>query len=239
MCSVARPSALGFDATAFLCRRWGVAAAIAPAARGVMVRDPPDSRTGTMASSASRAWKCPREILDGKAEVKVGFSAGKAPAVIPTPPGLQQLQERMRAELDAVRTLYRKAMLLCRGGAGTSSAGAVPTTKGNERFSVARLQRKAPLEAAAKRRKESPLKLATEAAAHQKMTKEQVKQLGPVKRAAPPPNAKEDAEMRRRMEEMAREREESRRLVLAMEMVVLPDETVYRHELEELGIASF
>ncbi|CAN6342109.1 unnamed protein product [Urochloa humidicola] len=60
-----------------------------------------------------------------------------------------------------------------------------------------------------------------------------------MKRAAPPPSAKEDAEIRRRMEEMAREREESCRLVLAMENTALPDETVYQHELEELGIAPY
>ncbi|CAN6360209.1 unnamed protein product [Urochloa humidicola] len=77
-----------------------------------------------------------------------------------------------------------------------------------------------------------------DAAAYQ-MKKEHVKQLGPVKRAAPPPSSKEDVEMQRRMEETAREREECRRLVLAMEMAALPDETVYRHELEELGIAPF
>ncbi|CAN6346927.1 unnamed protein product [Urochloa humidicola] len=229
MCSVAaRPSALGFDAAVFLDRRRGVAA-VAPTA------------AGALASSAVCTQKRARDSsIDVKAEIREGFAAGKAPAVVPTPPEQQRLQERMRAELDAVRALHRKAVLLCRDGAGTSSgADAVPTAKGNARLSGPSPRREAPLEAAVKRRKaNSSEESATEAAAHQ-MKMEHVKQLGPVKRAAPPPSAKEDAEMRRRMEETAREREEWRRLVLTMEMAALPDETVYWHELEELGIAPF
>ncbi|CAN6351085.1 unnamed protein product [Urochloa humidicola] len=226
MCSLARPSALGcFDAAAFLDRRRGVSA-VAPAACGVMAREPPPPRrAGAGASSAARTQKRARACLDdGKAGVGVTSAAGKAPVVVPAPPGQQRLQQRMRAELDAVRALHRKAVLLCRGGAGRSGAG---TAKGDAR-------REAPLEAAAKRRKASPPESATEAAARQK--KEQVKQ----QQAAPAPSAKEDAQKKKReMEEMAREREECRRLVLAMEMAALPDETVYRHELEELGITPF
>ncbi|CAN6337675.1 unnamed protein product [Urochloa humidicola] len=216
MCSLARPSALGCsDAAAFLDRRRGVSA-VAPALCGVMAREPP-------------AQKRARDGFEGLIGAREAFAgAGKVP-VVPALPGQQRLQERMRAELDAVRALHRKAVLLCRGGAGRSGAGAA---KGDAR-------REAPLEAAAKRRKASPPESATEAAANQK--KEQVKQqqASPVPRPAAP-SAKEDAQKKKReMEEMAREREECRRLLLAMEMAALPDETVYRHELEELGIAPF
>ncbi|CAL4908075.1 unnamed protein product [Urochloa decumbens] len=233
MCSLARPSALGcFDAAAFLDRRRGVCAAIAPAACSVMAREPPSRRAGAEASSAARNQKRARDGFEGKIGAREAFAADEVP-VVPAPSGQQRLEERMRVELDAVRALHRKTVLLCRSGAGRSGAGAAPVAKGDAR-------REAPLEAAAKRRKPSPLESAAEAAAHQKK-EGQVKQLGLVKRAAPPPSAaKEDAEKkRRRMEEMAREREEFRRLVVAMEKAALPDETVYRHDLEELGIAPF
>ncbi|CAL4908078.1 unnamed protein product [Urochloa decumbens] len=215
MCSLARPSALGcFDAAAFLDRRRGVCAAVPPVACGVMAQEPPARRVGAVASSAARTQKRARDGFEGKIRAREAFAAGEVP-VVPAPSEQQRLQERMRAELDAVRALHRKAVLLCRGGAGSA-----PAAKADAR-------REAPLEEAA--------------AAHQKKTKEQVKQLGPLKRAAPPPSAaKEDAEKKRRqMEEMVHEREEFRRLVLAMEMAALPDETVYRHELEELGIAPY
>ncbi|CAL4900635.1 unnamed protein product [Urochloa decumbens] len=225
MCSLARPtSALGcFDAaTAFLDRRRGVVAAVAPAARGVMARNP--------VASSTRPHKRARDSLDGKAEIKEGSAAGEASVVVPAPSGQQRLQERMRAELDAVRALHRKAVLLCRGGAGAASAA-----KGDARLSGTGPRQ----EAAVKRRRANPSEeSATEAAAQQK--KGQLKQQAPAPRPAPPPSAKEDAEKkRRRMEEMAREREEFRRLVRAMQKAALPDETVYRHELEELGIAPF
>ncbi|CAL4893430.1 unnamed protein product [Urochloa decumbens] len=234
MCSLARPSALGFDAAAFLHRRRGVAA-VAPAACGVMARELPARRAGAVGSSAARNEKRACGSLDGKAVVRVGSAAGEAPVVVPAPPGQQRLQERMRVELDAVRALHRKAVLLCRGDASRSGgAGAALAAKGDARREVL-------LEAAAKRRRGSPPESAAEVAAYQKKKKEQVKQLGPVKRAAPPPSAaKEDAEKkRRRVEEMAREREEFRRLVLAMGKAALPDETVYPRDLEELGIAPY
>ncbi|PVH62422.1 hypothetical protein PAHAL_3G288800 [Panicum hallii] len=131
----------------------------------------------------------------------------------------------MRAELDAVRALHRKAVLLCRGAAGRSGGGA--------RFSAAGSGR----EAAAKRSETCPSKSATTEAAHQK---ESVKQpQAPVQRAAAPPSAaKEDVRKRRRVDdEIARAREECRQQVLEAERTALPDETVYPHELAELGIA--
>ncbi|RLM99553.1 hypothetical protein C2845_PM06G22460 [Panicum miliaceum] len=213
MCSLAPPAAVGFDATAFPDRRLGVAA-VAPAT-GVMAREP-SRRVGAEASSA-RALKRARDGSDGKTGAGEVFAAGEVPAV--PAPGQQRLQERMRAELDAVRALHRKAVLLCRGAAGRSGGGA--------RFSAAGSGR----EAAAKRSETCPSKSATTEAAHQK---EPVKQpQAPVQRAA-----KEDVRKRRRVDdEIARAREECRQQVLEAERTALPDETVYPHELAELGIA--
>ncbi|CAN6337678.1 unnamed protein product [Urochloa humidicola] len=220
MCSLARPSALGCSDATY--RR-----------RGVMAREPPPRLVGAIVSSAARNQKRARDSLDGKA------AGAPAPAL----PGQQRLQERMKAELDAVRALHRKAVLLCRGGSGRSGAG-----KGDARFSAAAgPRREAPSEAAAKRRKTSPTTKPAAEAAHRIRP---VKPQPPSKRAAAGPplpernteKAKDAEERRRRMEEaeeMARAREECRRQMLAMEMAALPDETVYPHELEELGIAPF
>ncbi|CAN6351092.1 unnamed protein product [Urochloa humidicola] len=230
MCSLARPSTLGCSDATY--RR-----------RGVMAREPPPRLVGAIVSSAARTQKRARDSLDGKA------AGAPAPAL----PGQQRLQERMKAELDAVRALHRKAVLLCRGGAGRSGAGAATVGKGDARFSAAAGRpgppREAPSEAAAKRRKTSPRmkQPATEASPRIRPVKQQQP---PSKRAPaslPLPerkieNAKEAEERRRRMEEaeeMARAREECRRQMLAMEMAALPDETVYPHVLEELGIAPF
>ncbi|CAL4908067.1 unnamed protein product [Urochloa decumbens] len=250
MCSLARPSsALGcFDAAAFLDRRRGVAA-VAPVACGVMAREPPVRRAGAEASSAARTQKRARDSLDGKAGVRKGVAAGEVSVGAPAPSGQQRLQERMRAELDAVRALHRKAVLLCRGGAGTSGGGgAPPAAKGDAR-------REAPLEAAAKRRKASPpgsaaeaspLKRAPEAAQQSRETVKEQQQRPVVQRATPLPTKPSAANpldkareilKRRRLEEMAQAREKFRQEVLEMEKAAMPDETVYPRDLQELGIA--
>ncbi|CAL4900624.1 unnamed protein product [Urochloa decumbens] len=200
----------------------------------VMAREPAGSRVGgEVASSARTQLKRARDSLEGKTTTGGrGGSAAGVVSVVAHTPGQRRLQERMKAELDAVRALHRKAVLLCRGG-----AGAAPAAKGGARLSGAEPRREA---APTKRRRANPSEeSATEAAAQQK--KGQVKkQQAPAPRSAPPPSAKEDAQKKKReMEEMARAREEFRRLVLAMEKAALPDETVYRQELEELGIAPF
>ncbi|CAL4893428.1 unnamed protein product [Urochloa decumbens] len=196
----------------------------------VMARESAGRRVGgEVASSTRTQLKRARDSLEGKTTTggRDGSAAGVVSGVAHTP-GQRRLQERMKAELDAVRALHRKAVLLCRGG-----AGAAPAAKGGARLSGAEPRREA---APTKRRRANPSEeSATEAAAQQK--KGQVKkQQAP----APPPSAKEDVQKKKReMEEMARAREEFRRLVLAMEKAALPDETVYRQELEELGIAPF
>ncbi|CAN6351094.1 unnamed protein product [Urochloa humidicola] len=150
MCSLARPSALGSNAASFLGRR-----------RGVMAREP--------VASSVRPQKRARDSLDGKTGVRVGFAG------VPALPGQKRLQERMRAELDAVRALHRKAVLLCRGGAGGSGTG-----KGDARFSAAAgPRREAPSEAAAKRRKTSASPTTTPAA-------EAAHRIRPVKPQQPP-----------------------------------------------------
>ncbi|KAG2627736.1 hypothetical protein PVAP13_3KG262318 [Panicum virgatum] len=221
MCSLAPPAALGFDATAFPDRRRGVAAAAAaPAGCGAMARGQA-RRVGAAASSAARAQnqkKRTRDGSDGKTGAGEGFAAAGGVPAVPAP-GQQRLQERMRAELDAVRALRRKAVLLCRGAANSGAA----------RFSAAGLRR----EAAAKRSETCPSKpAAATQTAHQKEPAVK-QQKAPVQRAA-----KEDARKRRRVDyEIARAREECRQQVLEAERTALPDETVYPHELEELGIA--
>ncbi|CAL4893425.1 unnamed protein product [Urochloa decumbens] len=198
---------------------------------GVMAREQASRRVGgEVASSARTQLKRARDSLEGKTTTggRGGFAA------VAHTPGQRRLQERMKAELDAVRALHRKAVLLCRGG----GAGAAPAAKGDARLSGAEPRREA---AAAKRRRANPSEeSATEAAAQQKKGQLKQQQQAPAPRPAPPPSAKEDAQKKKReMEEMARAREEFRRLVLAMEKATLPDETVYRHELQELGIAPF
>ena len=129
-------------------------------------------------------------------------------------------------------------MLLCRGagrsGAARFSAAAgsrrdAAAAEGDARFSAAGLRR----EAAAKRSETCPSKLAATEAAHHQKEPAVKQQQAPVPRAA-----KEDARKRRRVDdEIARAREECRQQVLEAERTALPDETVYPHELAELGIA--
>lgn len=231
MCSLARPSALGFDATAFLDRRRGVAAA-APVACSVMAREPARRAGAETSSSAARTQlKRARESMDDGTVAAKKSTAGEVMSVIPAR-GHQRLQERMREELDAVRVLHKRAFLLCRD-AGRSGA-----VKGAARFSAAGLRREKPTEVAAKKRKTSSLESGrTELEHHKEAMKLQKR---PVQRAAPP-SAKEDAQKRRQMEveEIARAREECRQQVLEVERAALPDETVYPQDLEELGIAPF
>ncbi|PVH62423.1 hypothetical protein PAHAL_3G288900 [Panicum hallii] len=211
--SLAPCAAVCFDSTAFLDRRRGSRMAC-----------------GVMAGEPARTQKRARDSLDGKTCLRDSFAAGKA-SVVPAP-GQQRLQERMKAELEAVRELHKKAVLLCRG-AGRS--GAAPAAKGDARFSTAGPRREASLEAAAKRRKME--------VAHQ--IKKPVKQQPRVQRATAPrlqerktKKTDEEVQRTRRMEEIARAREECRRQVLEMEMAALPDETIYPQDLEELGIAD-
>ncbi|CAN6328348.1 unnamed protein product [Urochloa humidicola] len=200
-------------------------------------------RVGGGDASSARTQKPAREsLLEGKAARGRGSFAASEASVIVDTPGQRRLQERMKAELEAVRDLHRKALLLRRRG------GAAPAGKGDARLPSAGPRREAPSEAAAKRRT-SPTK-PTPAVAHQiKSAKQQQQHLSQrAVAAAPVPERriektkKEVEERRRRMEEeeeIARAREEWRRLVSAMEMAALPDETVYPHELEELGIAPY
>jgi hypothetical protein len=209
-----------------------------------MAREPA-RRVGAEAPSArDQNQKRARDGSDGKTGAGEGFfAAGGVPAV--PAPGQQNLQERMRAELDAVRALHRKAVLLCRGdgrsGAARFSAAiprrdAAAAAKGDAWFSAAVGPRR---EAAAKRSETCPSKPgATEAAHHQKEPAVKQQQAPVPHAAAPPSAAKEDARKRRRVDdEIARAREECRQQVLEAERTALPDETVYPHELEELGIA--
>ncbi|OEL14175.1 hypothetical protein BAE44_0024806 [Dichanthelium oligosanthes] len=233
MCSVAPPAALGFDATAFLDQRRGVAA-VAPVACGVMARKPV-RRVGAVASSTQ---KRSRDGFDGKIRDREGFAAGEV-SVIPAP-GQQRLQERMMAELDAIRVLHRKAVLLSGGAARASKS------KHDARFLAAGTRTVvAPTEVAAKRKMMSPSKPAPEAV---KQTTEPAKQQQqrPVKRATPPPTKRLVAKpvdkaleilKRRRLEKIAQARERCREEVLEMERTALPDETVYPQDLQELGIA--
>ncbi|CAL4908066.1 unnamed protein product [Urochloa decumbens] len=216
---------------------------------GVMAREPAGRRVGgELASSAARtSQKRARDSLEGKTtRGRDGSAAAGEVSVVVHTQGQRRLQERMKAELEAVRDLHRKAVLLCRGGGG---AGAAPVAKGGARFSAAGLRRKAPSEAAAaaKRRKTSPTTKSTAEAAHRIIPAKQQLQPPSQRAAVPAPlperkieKSKEEVqERRRRMEELAPERKEFRRLVLAMEKAALPDETVYPRELEELGIAPF
>ncbi|CAL4889728.1 unnamed protein product [Urochloa decumbens] len=208
-------------------------------------------------ASSTRPQKHAHDSLDRKAEIKEAASTGWLRSRRALPParrpssslrrwGQQRLEQRMRAELDAVRTLHRKAVLLCRGG-----GAAVPDSKGDARFSAAAGPRREALsDAAAKRSKTSPMTKPAARAAHRiRPVKQQQQQLPSQRVVAATPlrerkikKTTKDVEERRRRkeeEEIARAREECRRLVLAMEKSALLDETVYRHELEELGIAPF
>ena len=221
MCSLAPPAAPGFHAAA-------------PAGCGVMAREPARRVRAEAPSARAQNLKRARDGSDGKTGAGEGFFAAGVPA-----PGQQRLQERMRAELDAVRALHRKAVLLCRGdgrsgAARFSSAGprrdAAAAAKGDARFSAAVGPRR---EAAAKRSETCPSKPAAKEAAHHQKEPAVKQQQAPVPRAA-----KEDARKRRRVDdEIARAREECRQQVLEAERTALPDETVYPHELAELGIA--
>ena len=191
MCSLAPPAAPGFHAAA-------------PAGCGVMAREPARHVGAEAPSARAQNLKRARDGSDGKTGAEEGFfAAGGVPAV--PAPGQQRLQERMRAELDAVRALRRKAVLLCRGAASSGAA----------RFSAAGLRR----EAAAKRSETCPSKpAAATQTAHQKEPAVK-QQKAPVQRAAAAPSAaKEDARKRRRVDdEIARAREEGRQQVLEAE----------------------
>jgi len=199
-----------------------------------MAREPARRVRAEAPSARAQNLKRARDGSDGKTGAGEGFFAAGVPA-----PGQHRLQERMRAELDAVRALHRKAVLLCRGdgrsgAARFSSAGprrdAAAAAKGDARFSAAVGPRR---EAAAKRSETCPSKPAAKEAAHHQKEPAVKQQQAPVPRAA-----KEDARKRRRVDdEIARAREECRQQVLEAERTALPDETVYPHELEELGIA--
>ncbi|CAN6245465.1 unnamed protein product [Urochloa humidicola] len=221
MCSLAPPTALGLDfhdARAPLGRRRRVA----PAACGAMAREPV-RRAGAAVSFAAPTQKRSRE----------------APAPVAPALGQQRrLQERMREELDAIRVLHKKAMLLSRGAIAASRS---------KDAAAAGARSAAPMQAAAKMTKTLPLKRAPEAAALQSMETVKQHQKRPVvQRATPSPTMSSAAEpldkareilKRRRLEEIARARESCRQEVLEMERTALPDETIHPRDLLELGIA--
>nr|CAB3461552.1 unnamed protein product [Digitaria exilis] len=243
MCSIA--PALGFDAAAAsLHQRRGVAA-VAPAACGVMPRKPV-LRVGAAVSSAPTK-KRSRDGFDGEIGQGEGLAGVKVSAIPAPGKGQKRLEERMSAELDAIRVLHRKAVLLCRGAA--RSGAAAPAAKGDAKFSAAGLRRREPLEAEAKRKKTSLSKPTPDA---KKQSTEAVKQKQqhrcPIQRATPPPTttmrsvAKAvdkagEIEKTRLLEEIAVAREKCRQEVLEIERTALPDETIYPRDLEELGIA--
>ncbi|CAN6297841.1 unnamed protein product [Urochloa humidicola] len=213
MCSLAPPTALGLDfhaARASLGRR----RRDAPAACGAMAREAV-CRAGAAVPFAAPTQKRSRE----------------APAPVAPAPGQQRpLQERMREELDAIRVLHRKAMLLA------------SMSKDDARFSAAGARPVAPVEAAAKRRKASPLVRVPEAA--RQSTEPVKKQV--VQGATPAPTNNSLATKldkareilkRRRMEELAQARKKFRQKLLEMERAALPDQTIYPRDLQELGIA--
>ncbi|CAN6309418.1 unnamed protein product [Urochloa humidicola] len=198
MVSLAPPSALGLDfhaARASLGRR----RCVAPAACGAMAREPV-RRAGAPVTLAEPTQKRSRE----------------APAPVAPAPGYQRrLQERMREELDAIRVLHRKAVLLA------------SRSKDDARFSAAGARPVAPVEAAAKRRKASPLEVARQST---EPVKKQVVQ------GATPVPTKNSLATKRRMEEIAQAKEKFRQEMLEMEKAALPDETIYPRDLQELGI---
>ncbi|CAL5094809.1 unnamed protein product [Urochloa decumbens] len=203
MCSrvLAPPTALGlgFNGAAAGARAsLGRHHRVAPAACGAMAREPV-RRGGAPVSSAVPTQKRSRE----------------AP-VVPAPGQQKRLEERMREELDAIRVLHKKALLLSKDDA-TSGA-------------------------AAKRRKASPLKQSTELEKKQQQQRPVVQRATPLPTESEPSVAKlldkaREILERRRLEEMAQAREKFRQEVLEMERAALPDETVYPRDLLELGIA--
>ncbi|KAF8765705.1 hypothetical protein HU200_008206 [Digitaria exilis] len=233
MCSLAPSAPRGLDATAFLDRRRGVVAAVAPAACGVMARDP-IRRVGAVVSSAAPTKKRARNGFDGNiGERDLGLVAGKVSVSVISVQGQQRLQERMRAELDAIRVLHRKAVALCGGAAAT---------KDETRFSVAGSRSEAPMEeAAAKRRKTSLSKQSTTKPVKKQQQHPVVQQRAmpaPTKGfVAKPVDKAREIEKRRRLDEIAQARERCRQEVLEIERTALPDETIYPRDLEELGIA--
>lgn len=223
MCSVAPPTALclDFGATTAGARTSRNLRRGAPVTCGVMARGPV-RRLGVVVSSAP-THKRSRDGFDGKASA--------IPAL-----GQQRLQERMRAELDAIRVLQRKAVILSRSVATSS--------KSNEgaRFAATGAGSVAPMEVAVKRRKTSPLKPASQAAQQRTGPATKKQQHPLVENATPPPTklsmAKpvDKARERRLLEEIAQAREKCRQEVLEMERAALPDETIYPQDLQELGI---
>ncbi|OEL14176.1 hypothetical protein BAE44_0024807 [Dichanthelium oligosanthes] len=229
-----------------------------------MAREPVRRVVGAVASSAPHTRKRSRDGFDGKIiRDREGSAAGEV-SVVPASSGQQRLQERMRVELDAVRALHRKAVLLCRGGPGRS--GTDPAAKGDARCSAVGPKQEARLQAAAKRKKTSPSKptsnddarfsaagprsetsLSKPAPEAAKQSTEPVKQQHrSVQRAMLPPTKLSVAKpvdkareilKRRRLEEIAQAREKCRQEVLEVERTALPDETVYPRDLQELGIA--
>ncbi|KAF8719832.1 hypothetical protein HU200_024590 [Digitaria exilis] len=221
MCSLAPPTALGlgFDA----------AAGARTATCGVIARGEPVRRVAAVVSSSAAPTK--KRSRDGKIRDMECFAAA-AGEVSAQQGQRRRLQERMSAELDAIRVLHRKAVLLCRGAGKSGVAG--PAAKGEPKFMAAGLRRKEPLEAAAaKGKKTSPLDSAKQPAANRK---EAVKQQQPSVQRAAAPSVRE-VQKRRRLEEIAVAREKCRQEVLEIERTRLPDETVYPWDLEELGIA--
>jgi hypothetical protein len=160
MCSLAHPSAaLGFDATVFLDRRRGVAA-VAP---GVMAKEPAHHVLVGAEGFSGLTHKHDRTCFDSNVMTREGLAAGEPVSITLalTQTQQQRLQDWMKAELETVRDLHRKALLLCRGA---TRSGDAHTTKGEPRFLAAGLRpRVVPLEATAKRIKTSPSKSATEA----------------------------------------------------------------------------
>ncbi|KAF8765700.1 hypothetical protein HU200_008201 [Digitaria exilis] len=221
MCSLAPPTALGlgFDA----------ATGARTATCGAMARGEPVRRVAAVVSSSAAPTK--KRPRDGKIRDREGFAAAAAGEVSAQQGQRRRLQERMSAELDAIRVLHRKAVLLCRG-AGKSIAAA-PAAKGDPKFTAAGLRRIETSEAAAKGKKTSPLDPAKQPAANRK---EAVNQQPRVVQRAAAPSANE-VQKRRRLEEIAQAREKCRQEVLEMERTALPNETIYPRDLEELGIA--
>ncbi|KAJ1262782.1 hypothetical protein BS78_09G136400 [Paspalum vaginatum] len=134
----------------------------------------------------------------------------------------QSLEQRMKAEAEAIRDLHKKALALSRAGSGDARF-----------FPATRPRPAAALEAAAKKTKTTRSKLGT--AAHQikkPVTKPQPAAPTPPERLMMMKKAKEIIKAR----EIARAREECRRAVLETERTALPDETIYPQDLEELGI---
>ncbi|CAN6342115.1 unnamed protein product [Urochloa humidicola] len=94
-----------------------------------MAREPPVARrVGGDASSAHTQKRGCESLLEGKTtRDRDRFAAGVVPTIVDTS-GQRRLQERMKAELEAVRDLHRKAVLLCR------RCGTAPAGKGDTRL---------------------------------------------------------------------------------------------------------